>query len=46
MCAYAADHPEYGWSGNKGYGSPDHLAALRALGPSSLHRRSWRLPLE
>ena len=46
MCAYAADHPEYGWSANKGYGSPDHLAALRALGPSPLHRRNWRLPLE
>lgn len=45
MCAYSADHPEYGWSGNKGYGSPDHLAALRAIGPSPLHRISWRLPL-
>ena len=46
MCALSAEHPAYGWSGNKGYGSPDHLAALRALGPSPLHRMSWRLPLE
>lgn len=46
MCALSAEHPAYGWSGNKGYGSPDHLAALRALGPSPLHRISWRLPLE
>ena len=37
-------HPEYGWAGNKGYASPDHLAALSALGPCPQHRRSWRLP--
>lgn len=38
------DHPEYGWEGNKGYGAAGHLAALRDLGPSPLHRVSWRLP--
>lgn len=38
------DHPEYGWIDNKGYASPEHIAALRRLGPSPLHRRSWRLP--
>jgi ribonuclease HII len=36
--------PHYGWTDNKGYASPDHLDALRRLGPSSQHRRSWRLP--
>ncbi|GAA3812261.1 ribonuclease HII [Cellulomonas soli] len=44
MTALAADHPAYRWQDNKGYASPDHLAALRTLGPSVLHRRSWRLP--
>ncbi|MEJ5887758.1 ribonuclease HII [Pseudokineococcus marinus] len=34
----------YGWSGNKGYSAPDHLAALRRHGPCVQHRRSWRLP--
>lgn len=34
--------PDYGWAGNKGYSAPDHLAALEALGPCELHRRSWR----
>lgn len=34
----------YGWAAHKGYGSATHLAALRALGPGPLHRRSWRLP--
>lgn len=44
MVRYAAQHPEYGWDENKGYASPEHLAALREHGPSPLHRRSWRLP--
>lgn len=37
-------HPGYGWAGNKGYATPDHLHALRRLGPCEEHRRSWRLP--
>jgi ribonuclease HII len=37
-------HPRYGWEGNKGYASPDHLAALQHHGPCEEHRRSWRLP--
>ncbi len=45
MVGLAAEHPAYGWAENKGYGAPEHLAALRALGPSPLHRRSWRLPV-
>lgn len=44
MVELAARHPEYGWADNKGYGAPEHLDALRALGPTPLHRRSWRLP--
>lgn len=34
-------HPDYGWAGNKGYGTADHLEALSRLGPSPLHRRSF-----
>lgn len=44
MVSLAADHPEYGWAQNKGYASPDHLAALGHRGPCPEHRRSWRLP--
>lgn len=33
--------PGYGFSQHKGYGTPAHLAALAALGPSALHRRSF-----
>ncbi|MBN1193094.1 MAG: ribonuclease HII [Coriobacteriia bacterium] len=34
-------HCGYGFAQNKGYGSPDHLAALAALGPSPIHRMSF-----
>ena len=35
MVGLAAQHPAYGWDENKGYGAPEHLAALRELGPSA-----------
>ncbi len=41
MCAAAADHPQYGWVRNKGYGAPEHLRALAEHGPTLLHRRSF-----
>ncbi|HEY1124143.1 MAG TPA: ribonuclease HII [Sphingobium sp.] len=34
-------HPHYGWDRNKGYGTPDHLEALRTHGPTPFHRRSF-----
>jgi ribonuclease HII len=37
----ARDYPHYDWERNKGYGTADHLAALREYGPSPLHRRSF-----
>lgn len=33
-------HPGYGFAQNKGYGTPEHLEALRRLGPSPAHRMS------
>ena len=41
MREYALDHPHYGWATNMGYGTAEHLAALREHGPSPLHRRSF-----
>lgn len=41
MRAYHHDHPHYGWARNMGYGTPEHLAALRQYGPTPLHRRSF-----
>ncbi|CAH0496794.1 ribonuclease HII [Novosphingobium sp. CECT 9465] len=37
----ALDHPHYGWERNAGYGTPEHLAALRHHGATPLHRRSF-----
>jgi ribonuclease HII len=33
--------PDYGLKSNKGYSTPDHLAALDRVGPTSLHRFSF-----
>lgn len=41
MREYAEAHPHYGWHTNMGYGTAEHLAALRKHGPSPLHRRSF-----
>ena len=40
----AATYPEYHLAQNKGYGTAQHLAALRQHGASSLHRQSFRMP--
>lgn len=37
----ALDHPGYGWERNAGYGTAEHLAALRSLGVTPHHRRSF-----
>jgi ribonuclease HII len=34
-------YPGFSLSGHKGYGTRSHVAALNALGPSPLHRRSF-----
>lgn len=39
----AAQYPAFAWEQNKGYSAPAHLDALRRLGPTPQHRRSWNL---
>ena len=46
MANYAEAHPGYGWETNRGYPTPDHRRALRELGPTPLHRRSFGLVRE
>src|ERR1700761_13354 len=41
MAALHEQHPHYGWLNNKGYGTPEHLAALNHHGPCHHHRRSF-----
>ena len=41
MEEYDRIFPGYGFAGNKGYGSAEHIAALQKLGPTPIHRRSF-----
>ncbi|MGH2829371.1 MAG: ribonuclease HII [Actinomycetota bacterium] len=41
MVRMARRYPEYGFERNAGYGTPEHLDALRRLGPSPVHRMSF-----
>lgn len=41
MRDYHLTHPHYGWERNMGYGTPEHLTALREHGPTPHHRRSF-----
>lgn len=36
-------HTPYLWEQNKGYAAPEHQEALRRLGPTDWHRRSWNI---
>ena len=39
--SYETSHPGYGFARNKGYGTAEHMAALRSLGPCPIHRYSF-----
>ena len=41
MALMDARYPGYGFASHKGYSTPEHLAALRSLGPCEIHRRSF-----
>lgn len=41
MVEYDKVLPQYGFAGNKGYGSAAHIEALKRLGPSPIHRHSF-----
>lgn len=49
MREWDAVFPAYGLASHKGYSTPKHLAALRELGPTPLHRQSfapvWQNPV-
>jgi ribonuclease HII len=42
MEEYDRQYPGYGFAGHKGYGCASHLAAIAALGPCPIHRRTFR----
>lgn len=41
MTHFDKEFPGYNFAEHKGYGTPDHLAALKALGPCSIHRKTF-----
>jgi ribonuclease HII len=41
MLEFDQRYPGYGFALHKGYGTPEHLLALRRLGPCPIHRRSF-----
>jgi ribonuclease HII len=41
MVEFDGAYPGYGFSGHKGYGTPEHLAALKERGPCPIHRHSF-----
>ena len=41
MVQYDSVFPGYGFEANKGYGAAAHIDALKRLGPTPIHRRSF-----
>ncbi len=41
MVEAASEFPVYGFEGHKGYGSSNHIAAIKEHGPCAIHRRSF-----
>ncbi|MBQ3487055.1 MAG: ribonuclease HII [Clostridia bacterium] len=41
MIEQDALYPQYGFARNKGYGTAEHIAALKAYGPCPIHRKSF-----
>lgn len=41
MVEYDSIYPEYHFASNKGYGSAEHIEALKKYGPCPIHRRSF-----
>ena len=41
MVEYAKQYPQYGFDHNMGYGTAEHIAALRQYGPTPQHRKTF-----
>jgi ribonuclease HII len=42
MCQYHELYPHYGFSSNKGYGTPGHIRAITRYGPCHIHRLTFK----
>ncbi len=43
MTSLDNEYPDYHWKKNKGYPTQEHRAAIKRIGPSPYHRKSFRL---
>ncbi len=41
MYEYDRQYPQYGFAANKGYGTEEHMQALKKYGPTPIHRRTF-----
>ncbi len=41
MQIFALDYPEYDWHKNKGYGTKQHIEAIKKFGATEIHRKSF-----
>ena len=41
MCEYDEMYPGYGFAKHKGYGTKQHIEALKELGMSPIHRKTF-----
>ena len=41
MAEYSKIYPEYGFDRNSGYGTKEHIEAIKKYGPCKIHRRSF-----
>ena len=41
MVEYDRVMPEYGFAGHKGYGSKEHIEAIKKYGPTPIHRKTF-----
>lgn len=41
MSEFDEQYPQYGFKKNKGYGTAEHLAALKRFGPTPIHRKTF-----
>jgi ribonuclease HII len=41
MCSLAEKYPQYSWEKNKGYGTKEHINALKNFGPTPHHRKTF-----
>ncbi|MDA9559281.1 ribonuclease HII, partial [Alphaproteobacteria bacterium] len=43
MHAYSKKYQSYSWSSNMGYGTKDHLLAIKKYGITSIHRKTYKI---